>query len=158
MKAKRELSEFQASVAERVRTLLNEASVQFTEDVVVVPGGEVMDSFVIATRSEIPLTVNFLVLDDQFNVLANGAEIHVYFAQRDPAKESQWVTRAINTVGILIRNDLRIRIRQTLFGRETGAVWVPAGTYTGGWAGDGAAARGKGREYIFPHPWFKTVH
>ena len=54
----------------------------------------------------------------------------------------------------LLSNDLRVRVRQTAFRGTAGAIWIPS---TSAWHGEYRASLGKGTEYVFAVPWYRST-
>lgn len=100
------------------------------------------------------LSVFLDVVGDVFVFTANEAELRRDLsAWRDDT--SGWTSECLRIVAVLLRNDLRIRVRRTLFGRIKGAIWLPDDQGNGSWNGDLAACRGHGRESVFPKEWYR---
>jgi hypothetical protein len=57
----------------------------------------------------------------------------------------------LSSLEALLGSDLRIRVRRTMWGSTTGAVWIPA-PGGGAWSGDLFACVGMGKEQRF-RPW-----
>ena len=144
MAAPDSLTPEQREIAIAVRRALIRASLEFYEEI---GGAEPVVTIKPALAPALLLEVSFHVGIDNFAVIANHADLRlaVQDAQLD---EKKWVRLCIQTIEALLAHDLRIRVRRTLFGGRTGAVWVPLNG--GAWNGDLLAYLGRGREQTFP--------
>src|SRR5262249_4971844 len=145
------LTNDQRVLADGVRTLLRRLGVAYTESL----EGNSAESwyrFHIKTPAESALQVSIAVVGDVVVFEANGVELRWDL----PAWEhsAQWISDSIDGLAVVVENDLRIRLRRNVLGLTTGAIWFPLPDGKGTWNGDRAAARGKGREYTFPKPWY----
>lgn len=146
------LTETQRTCADGVRTLLKRLRVVHAERIETT-NAEAWYCFEIKTSPESGLRVTIAVVGDVFVFQANGAELRRDLESwwSDP---SGWVAECLRVLQELLQTDLRIRLRRTLFGSTTGAVWVSNRDGDGGWSGDLVACRGRGREYSYPATWY----
>jgi hypothetical protein len=149
----------QMALADGVRASLRRVGAAFAESATATSH----EAFVVFDIQPRPgarhLHVKVAVLGDQFNVTVNEAfcfvPLRAFARGRDV---SGWIADSVTRLTALLANDLRIRIRTTLFGGEAGAIWWPNGSDgNGGWGGDAAACRGNGTEVVFPHPWYAVI-
>lgn len=147
------LSSPQREMAAGIGAVLGEFSVRYTETVENV-GNEFWPAFHVATLPGSGLDVKIAIITDSVHFHANEAEARFDWAAWN-LDTARWINDVPAELRTLFRHDLRIRVRRTLFGHLTGAVWFPgASAGDGSWNGDRAATRGKGRERIFPKPWY----
>lgn len=140
--------------ADRLRDLLKTVQCDYTEEIKGT-SAEAWYSFILRTEDPRP-SVIMNIVGDAFVFVVNGAEMRLDLAAWGDDTEA-WMRESLRVVDILLRNDLRIRLRRTLFGRSTGAVWIADVKNDGVWNGDRAACGGTGREVIFPRRWYKRT-
>jgi hypothetical protein len=149
------LTDTQRRFAEAVRACLSDARVSFSETI---DGNqsESWYSFRIQAVTD-ALEVSVDIVDDQFTFGANGAHLIIARTAWDPGDVDEWIAESIECLRALLQNELRLRVRRTLLGGTTGAVWITRdGGKSGGWNGDLAAVRGKGEEKRFAWPWYQV--
>jgi len=150
--AERRLTQDQRTLGEGVRTLLKRLHVAYAESL----EGNSDESwyrFHIRTPPESTLQVGIAVVGDVVVFEANGVELR-WDLEMWGSNSSQWIAGSLDGLAAVLENDLRIRLRPTLFGATVGALWFPGRGGKGTWNGDATAARGKGREYAFPRTWY----
>jgi len=146
------LTTVQHRLSDAVRSSLHRAHAIYSETVDDTRA-ESWVSFHLVTSPSSHARVEIVVVDDRFGFIANDASLYLdRIAWGDDAVA--WIRTCVEVLDALLASDLRIRVRKTLFGRRTGAVWIPA--RNGGWNGDLVACRGRGEEKVFPRPWFDT--
>jgi len=150
-------SEAQRQLTALLRDHLSTSRISFTEHV---EHGSVecWTKFAVNAPPGVALVFKLSVGGDQFTVTANHASVIVEIADFGAAEEKQWIDRSMQIVDVLLRSDLRIRVRRTWFWGQTGAIWVPEDARdSGNWNGDLLACRGKGTEFCFARPWYERV-
>jgi len=145
------LTNDQRVLGDGVRTLLRRLGVAYTESLES-NSAESWYQFHIETPAQSTLQVNIAVVGDVVVFVANGVELRWDLPAREYS--SQWISDSLDGLAVVFENDLRIRLRRTSFG-TAGAIWFPLPGGKGTWNGDGAAARGEGREDTFPKPWYR---
>jgi hypothetical protein len=140
------LTAAQRELAQGVRDRLQRAGARFREGIDS-NGTESWHRFTLDIRPERNLSVEIFLASDVFQFLANSADLRLEAqdAGNDPAA---WAAESLRVLDALLDSELRIRVRRTLFGRSTGAVWVPIDR--GAWNGDPLAYLGFGREDRLP--------
>ncbi len=149
--AERRLTKDQCALGEGVRTLLRRLRVAYTESLEGT-SDESWYRFQIRTPPGSRLQVGIAVVGDVVVFEANGVELR-WDLEAWGGDGSPWIAGSLDGLAIVFENDLRIRVRPTLFG-TAGAIWFPGSRGEGAWHGDSRAARGRGREYIFPRIWY----
>lgn len=134
----------QRDIASAIRRALTQAGVEFHE---AIGGAEPVLTIKPVLAPALKLEASFHVGGDNFVMIANGVDLRLA-VQDARLDEKAWARMCIDTVEALLAHDLRIRVRRTLFGGRTGAVWVPLNG--GGWNGELLAYLGLAREEVFP--------
>jgi len=151
--AERRLTKDQRALGEGVRTLLRRLRVAYTESLEGT-SDESWYQFHIKTPPGSALQVGIAVVGDVVVFEANRVELR-WDLEMWGRNGSQWIAGSLDGLAAVFENDLRIRLRPTLFGSTAGAIWFPGTSGgKGTWNGDATAARGKGREHTFPRPWY----
>lgn len=147
-------TESQHDLADRVRASLHAARVAYAEHVHA-DRVESWNRFLIKVPPQLPLEFEVAVSGDQFWITANSAVFYVQLSGF--SDETEWVQESEQRLNALLRADLRIRVRNTWFWGNTGAIWVPAYSRPGTWSGDLLACRGIGKEFLFSRPWYELA-
>jgi hypothetical protein len=143
------VTEEQRQLAEYVRELLDSLGVPY--EVSVQGGLEAWYHVKLGIPERHQLSIEFFIAPDSFQVDANGADLR--YGVMDAGDDAvRWLKESQEIVRALLHNELRIRLRRTLFGGRTGAIWVPADA-GGRWNGDLLAVLGVGREYRYTEWW-----
>ncbi len=147
------LTDLQRRFADEVRQRLTARNAAFSTETSSTRDEAFIEFFLESNYPELRFSV--IIVADRFGLLANGAGL---YRDRDGDwldDREGWLMESMDVMERILSHDLRIRVRKTWFGGTTGAIWISAGT-AGAWSGERAACRGKGVEYIFPLPWFRT--
>jgi len=150
-------TEPEGQLAARVRGLLRGAKVDFTELFTVFPPAATSVTFHVKVAPGLSLNFEVSVGMEQFDLVANHANVRLPLDYFDTADE--WVNVAAESLDALLHSDLRIRVSRFFRITWGGAIWIPtAGHPDGGvWSGEGFAARGAGKEFVFPRPWYSIA-
>lgn len=146
----RQLTPDQQVLGAGVRALLRDLHVSHTE-ALEANRGESWYRFNITTPPGSDLRVDIAIVSDVVVLTANGVQLR--WDLNAWTDVSAWIAASLDGLAVVFRNELRLRLRRTVFGGTAGAICFPGATQ-GTWNGDGRAARGEGREYMFPAPWY----
>jgi len=145
-------AEPQGQLAARVRGLLRGAKVDFTELFEVFPPAGNPVTFHVKVPPKLSLNFAVSVGADQFDLVANHANVRLPLDYFDTADE--WMKVSVESLDALLQTDLRIRVSWI-----GGAIWIPKSHHPDGgtWSGEGFTARGAGKEFVFPRPWYSIA-
>ena len=145
-------TELQSQLAARVRGVLGGAKVDFTELVEVVPALHTNITFRVKVPPGLSLDFKVFVGVDQFDLVANHANVRLPLDYFDTADE--WMNVSVESLDALLQSDLRIRVSWV-----GGAIWIPNAHHPDGgtWSGEGFAVHGAGKVFVFPRPWYSIA-
>src|SRR5438067_2505758 len=116
----RRLTNDQRALGEGVRRLLQRLRVTYTESLEGT-SGESWYRFHIKTPAGSGLQVAIAVVGDTVVFEANGVELR-WDLEMWSGNTSQWIAGSLGGLETVFENDLRIRLRPTLFGSTVGAI------------------------------------